>query len=267
MKPWEKALEIGTLILEQQELPEFDLEILRDALELALEVWYDRDAENYEVLAVEELIDSRPVTNSPLKGWYGTIDLALKDKYSNDVKIIDWKTTSGQLDKTWERRQRYSWQPQLYMYHFPVQLAEIRGVHLGYRRPETRTLEIKQKCLNQNEYIHQILNMISVLHPEKIWPRHMPKGCDAFGPLHTCEFFSDCEENKLVVFPSAFNPDNIDYTGAEEFLRCPERFRRLKIQEAEGKKKPQASETKMGTAFHAAMKEIYSQLQKEQENG
>src|SRR5579885_1103145 len=100
MKPREKALEIGTLILEQQELPEFDLEILRDALELALEVWYDRDAENYEILAVEELIDSRPVTNSPLKGWYGTIDLSLKDKYSNDVKIIDWKTTSGQLDKT-----------------------------------------------------------------------------------------------------------------------------------------------------------------------
>ena len=258
---WDRVFDV----LQAQQIPDFDKELVAIALEKAVKTWGPAD-KPMEIVSTETYTEDP----FPLK-----IDIHLFDPVQERRKIVDWKTKlGGELDDRWAMKQSRSWQFKLYaaaiasIYGpdvFPI-IAEIRGIVLA-EKPKVRTIPMIFTRTDAEAAIHQI-RMIeaerrSLIEYGKLpWIKD-PAGCRAFGDLYKCEFEQYCwpsEKDGLVQIPighmeRAERP--FSHSSSGEFLRCPERYRLLRVLDKEDE---DDAVTGKGNAFHACEEEIYSQM-------
>ena len=247
-------------------LDEYDL--LADMLLKSLDIWLLDDLDKYEITAIEE--KKEVYLPGGIDPVHFICDLEAKEKETGKKIIIDWKTTSSELDTRWEERKRNSWQGKTYIATLGYDEMHYRGVST---RLKTRTVEIKRYESLQTD-VEQIYSQVGTMRASLIgsfpWPRNMPQSCFAFG--RNCEYKTDCIKNtypKDILIPKSISPSALD-----NFLLCPERHRRdelIKLQERAAKEVGQVIVTEgesytssynrdIGAAFHRGAAEIYRQV-------
>lgn len=260
---WDRVFDVLTA----QPIPDWDKELVATAVEKAVEKWgpVDRHAE----IVSTEIYSDDPFPHK--------IDIHLNDPSIDRNKVVDWKTKkAGKLDDRWTLKQERSWQPRLYAAIiatkygadvFPI-LFEIRGIVLA-EKPETRTISMvftRADAVGAINYMRQMeAQRGALVTGGKIpWIRD-PQGCRMFGDMYKCEFEGICwpgadPMNPLVQVPTG-NMERAEkafsHSSASEYLRCPERYRLLRVLDKEDE---DDAITGAGSAFHACMEEIYTQL-------
>jgi hypothetical protein len=188
------------------------------------------------------------------------------------LTVVDWKTKqAGKLDDRWVFRETRSWQSKIYAAAlatargpeiFPLNY-EVRGVTLE-EEPKVKTIRMsisRAEAVAAVRYLQGTCAMKERLveRGRAPWPQHT-QGCQMFGPGYPCEFEAYCWHGEEL-------PDFVDverlkrplsHSSAGEFLRCPERYRLLRLM---GKSDDDESGN-AGTCFHAAMEEVYRQVQR-----
>lgn len=258
---WDRVFDV----LQAQSIPDWDKELVSFALEKAIKTWGPLD-KPMSIVSTETYTEDP----FPLK-----IDIHLFDPVQERNKIVDWKTKlGGELDERWVLKQSRSWQFKLYAAAiawkfgndvFPI-IAEVRGIVLA-EKPKVHTIpmiftrtdaEAAMSQIKQIEAERKALLGYGVLP----WIKD-PQGCRAFGDMYKCEFEPYCwpgEKDGLVQIPighmeRAERP--FSHSSASEYLRCPERYRLLRVLDKED---AEETVTGKGNAFHACMEEIYSQM-------
>jgi len=248
-------------IIAASTLPDWDKEAVASAVDAAIKTWWEKD-KDYEVIAVE-LYGERPFRYK--------IDLVLQDR--NGLVVVDWKTkTSGKLDERWVYREKHSYQPKLYVAAlsrilgrriFPVRY-EVRGVTIG-ERPQVAMIPM---LLTHEDALTAVRNLASINRQRKAlgkrypWTRN-PSGCECFGPMYACEFGAFCWERGAVVPEGTDGNAPLSHTSASEFLRCPERYRLLRVL---GKIEDEEGPHVAGIVFHRAMEVLYCQKLKQEDS-
>ena len=238
-------------------VPDWDKELLVGCVEKAVETWVHVDASK-KVLAVEEFGEE------PFR--YRS-DLILEN--SGQTTIVDWKLRRGKLDERWESRLRKSWQGKIYAAGvqsrygdiLPVNV-EIRGITLD-EKPHTKTLTWVVDLAGATDAVQYIrgidaMRQALVAREKTPWPRN-PSGCEAFGPMYPCEWMSTCWEGKAEV-GTGEPVKAFSHSSAEDFMRCPERYRLNQLTAREDKDDDVAA---TGRVFHELMAAIYTQIKEE----
>jgi hypothetical protein len=261
---WDRVFDV----IQAQNIADWDKELVAMAVEKAVAEWTTTVDKPMKIVSTETYGDDP----FPFK-----IDILQQDPATERMKIVDWKTKkAGVLDDRWTLKQQRSWQPRLYaaavatLYGsdniFPV-VSEIRGIVLA-EKPLVRTIQMvftradaiaAMQYLRMNE-AHRRADLDGGKIP---WVKD-PQGCRAFGDAYKCEFEPICwpgtSGEPLVQIPTG-NMERAErpfsHSSASEYLRCPERYRLLRVLE---KQDDDDAVTGAGNAFHAAMEEIYSQL-------
>lgn len=256
---WDRAFDV----LNSQKIPDWDKELVAIAVEKAVRTW-TATVDKGQVVRSTEILANDPFPHK--------IDIVLEGER---LKIVDWKTKkAGKLDESWTLKQARSWQPRLYaaaaVTHFgydvfPI-LAEIRGIVLA-EKPEVRTIPLiltrtdAERAYNYLRMVesHRAADLSGGVIP---WIQD-PQGCRPFGPAYKCEFEGYCwpdAEGNVIHIPvgdMTRADKTLSHSGAQEYLRCPERYRLLRVLDKED---DDDSITGSGNAFHAVMEQIYSQL-------
>jgi len=234
-------------------IPDWDKDRVATAVVKALETWWDEDL-NRRVVAVE-LYGEKP--------YRYKIDLVLDD--SHGLVVVDWKTkNAGKIDDKWELRETRSYQSKLYVAVLARELGhsiypvryEIRGVTLE-EKPQTRTLKL---FIDQTDAAEAVRNLHSVELQRRAlagkkrvpWTRD-PQGCQCFGPMYKCEFEPYCWERGGVI-PQGQPEKPLSHTAMQEYLRCPERYRLLRIL---GQLEDEEDRASVGIVFHEVMEALY----------
>ncbi len=250
-------------VLSAQKIPDWDREVVGGAVVAAIGRFVDEDWAKFDLLAVEEYGE---------EPFRYKIDLVLRDRLTGRITIADWKTRDGKLDEKWELRETRSYQPRLYALVLadrwgdeilPVNY-EVRGVTLE-SEPQIKVLrfsitheEVEDAIRYMKSVEVQRLALVNI--GDVPWTRN-PSGCRAFGPMYPCEFEPYCWERGGVV-PEGQPESPLSYSAAGEFLRCPERYRLLKVL---GKLEDEEEKAAKGTAFHRVLENVYGQLKAAQE--
>jgi hypothetical protein len=254
--------------IQAERIADWDKELVGLAVEKAAKEWTSTVDRSMTIVSTETYLE-HPF---PMK-----IDILQSDPATDRMKIVDWKTKkAGTLDERWTLKQKRSWQPKLYaaavatLYGpevFPV-VSEIRGIVLA-EKPTVKTLQMvftradAEAAIN---YLRQVEAERKALLANGTVPWIKdPQGCRAFGDMYKCEFEPVCwpgtSGEPLVQIPVG-NMDRAErpfsHSSASEYLRCPERYRLLRVLERSDDEEDTV--TGAGNAFHAAMEEIYSQL-------
>lgn len=244
-------------------LSSWDFDALGNALDRACSRWLPDDTEK-EILAVENEFTFHD-SNSAVDGLHGYIDLALRDRSSGEIILVDWKSTQRSLDSTWDKRHALSRQGPLYMIAWQQltnqtpKYFEYRGISENASR--VVVVDYDQHLIDITAYNYaltrkQILSLANL----PFWPQHMPQTCYAYG--RTCEFLDDCVKGSSP--PGTPELTTLSYSSVKSFQECPERLRRTKLISKEG---ISSYEAEWGKAFHRGAAEIYTQLQKLQQSG
>lgn len=251
-------------------LADWDKELVAAAVTKAVEEWTLRLDKDVRIVSTETYSDDP---------FPYLIDV-LQETAAGTFKIVDWKTKkTGKLDDRWVLKQSRSRQPRLYAAAvatkygpdvFPV-ISEIRGVTLE-EKPSTRTLQMEFGIEDARRAIYE-LRQIDAERRALLNMGHIPwirdsKGCRLFGDWYKCEFEPYCwgEKGQLIQLPvgditRAERP--FSHSSAEEYLRCPERYRLLRVLE---KQDDDEDVAQAGRVFHSAMEDIYRQIKAEQES-
>jgi hypothetical protein len=208
------------------------------------------------------------------------IDILLRDRETGRLKVVDWKTRlQGKLDENWERRETRSPQKKLYvaaladrfgMDIFPIEY-EVRGIVLSEDKPQVRTLGpfyiTPEEATAAVHYIRDIAAMRDTLRTRghERWPLNQ-QGCQIFGPAYKCEAEPFCWEGKRLFDVTEEMSERLEramsHSKAQEFLRCPERYRLIQIgaintNDIDEEENPSSGP---GIVFHVAMEMVSNQL-------
>ncbi len=246
---WDKVFQV----IADSPCADWDKEIVGGMVLEAHKHWTVKDEETALVRLVEVFVE---------QPFVGRMDLVLEGP---QVKLVEWKTTKGKLDERWEERVTRSWQMRLYASklkkHLPI-IGEVRGVR-NDEKPSCKTVSFlitRDDAYAALTQIRMCEAIQDALKGEKRWIRN-PIGCRAFGPMYPCEFEEICWGNTPA--PTEFIPEKplaLSHSSMCELLRCPERRRLMLCL----KRKDDDEKTAVGTAFHAAMAEIYKQIKEKQ---
>lgn len=237
-------------------LDNFDFEVVDDMLHSAINSWLIDDLEHYTLLATETK-KSFEHPASALEPTHLICDLELQDKFGKKV-IIDWKTTSRELDPKWEARYRDSWQWRIYLSYLNADKFVYRGVSTkkGTRDVTLNRYPGLDKEISQ--YINQFSNMRLSLVGQAPWPRSRPGSCNAFGRL--CHYYDDCRDNTYPL--DKLIPRSLSYSGMDTFFLCPERHRREELEKLRADAEPEREgnfAAELGNCFHRGAAEIWQQ--------
>lgn len=242
---------------------------LEDALRMAVHAvkcWGPSDVA-HGIEAIEEYLET-DISR-------GYVDLRLAMPPYGDfpqVRIVDWKTT-GRLDAAWKARNVDGWQAMIYgdlvtrTSPGPVLVTvEFRGI-----TRDLKTLAVtvpdagaKDKQLAVARYLRDTAETITAFEAahgrvNSPWPR-VRHSCEAFGRV--CPY-RDVAEFPCYTFPPDAAPvtlfdGKVSYSSAELFWLCPERWRRRKMDDADGKTNLDADENSaFGNLFHAIIADAY----------
>jgi len=239
-------------------IPEWDKERVALAVEKAVTTWVEPDLrEGWRVVAVERSGQDP----APHK-----IDLVLEK--AGRWKIVDWKTkNTGKLDDRWRMRELRSPQGRIYAASmasaygvdvFPVTI-EIRGLAPSDDSVQTASVSYRVEEHEAARVVSEFTQLNALknsLDSSKPWPRS-PLGCQVYGPMYACEFEGVCWRGEAPPRGQWTNRA-LSFSAAQEFLRCPERYRLLVL--SEGEDEDENDRTAVGTVFHQAMEAIYRQL-------
>lgn len=244
-------------LIEQAKLPDWDKETVGAAVVKAAEEWLREDGES-EVVGTE-LYGEDPC---PYK-----IDLLLRQT-TGRVKTVDWKgKKSGKLDDRWIVRETRSWQPKIYAAAivtlfpdvvFPI-VYQVRGVTFE-EKPHVKTVDLTLTREDAESAVHYLRGLDAerkalIGRGHTPWPLN-PSGCQMFGPQYPCEFEDVCWQGRKAPEMDAEKASRMfSHSSAQEFLRCPERYRLLRI--AGKPEEEDEGAAAAGRTFHAAMELIY----------
>jgi hypothetical protein len=251
-------------------LLESDAEDVVSMLGAACNTWFWQDVKQARVLQVEEKF------TLPLPGswWqvYGTPDLLLE--IDGRLVLRDWKTV-GKIDEEVKERYRRSWQKKIYCWatgaeqfiYCLIKKPEARDPTIGLEVAEVvYTVENRRKLEEEVErYLQRVTAMIEAQQPRNLlddgpWLTHSPHACNAYGRpcprQKTCPAFGN--------LPPAGNPRIVELnnSGAESFLLCPERYRQSLILKDDLES---SGATRLGSSFHLAMSRVYGALKIQQD--
>ncbi len=191
----------------------------------------------------------------PVKGF---IDLRGEYKHGENrgkVVVVDWKTSSGELDLTWQGRLVDSKQWKLYSLVPPgADFISYRGVNT---KGKTREVYLKVPSGVREDvenYFTSTGDMMKALSGRDIWTQNMPMACGQFG--QTCWAKNWCENGTAPRYLVPIEEITLSYSGAARFLSCPEKYRLTKRSEAGA---DSTDSTRIGNCFHLGIEEIYSQ--------
>jgi hypothetical protein len=254
--------------LEKRLLPQ-DLETVRRGVWSAMEKWLADDIYDFKIDRIEDEFEY-PVGDVKLKGFIDVSGVVCSrnnvlKKYNGRRFILDWKTKEKTLTQDWREKLIDSWQWPLYSAYADAGLAIYRGISWtgngnldsDYARevtievPSTNAFEVEEHYGAVSRMRSQLISSGAM-----VWPRNKPFACRAYG--EECPFYSDCYRYEM---PRAI-PDAkiLSYSAGSLFLLCPERSRRVSLQEEAGNFDDGSWSTEMGTAFHRGMAEVYRQV-------
>ncbi len=205
-------------------------------------------------LGLEEYFNI-PLGGYPVRGY-----LDIRGQYNSGanrgkVVVVDWKTTSGELDITWQNRLVDSKQWKLYSIVPPTaDFISYRGVSNKSKTREVYITVPQGMYQEVEEYFGGIGDMMKTLSTRDKWVQNMPSACGQYG--QTCSFLSDCQNGTMPRYLLPAESIALSYSGAGRFLSCPEKYRRIKLAEAgiDG-----TDATRLGTSFHSGVEEIWRQ--------
>jgi len=235
---------ISAMYPEGSTLPEWDREDAEKMVEEVVDSWLALDYKKYDFVAVE--------TDYSAYGMHGVIDLLLRDKESQALVVIDWKTSKNTLDATWRQRLVDSYQWRMYAHLVNAQKVIYRGIN---RKLEKKFIEIEVPKDNYIVVERQLLGINLMREGVKnlsVWPLNT-QSCYAFG--RQCPYYLDCQGDTMPRKVVELTP--LSYSQMQDFLLCPERCRRRRI-DPQGKGED-SEETSIGRAVHAGLAEIYQQ--------
>lgn len=253
-------------IISEAALPEWDKELVADAVAKAYEKWFKYDGDK----------NIAEVEHKHTWPFPGIVDLVLEDR-SGNIVIVDWKTKlAGAIDDRWMERKKTSAQFPLYAaiiasaraeagfrISWPIRV-EVRAVTIN-EKPETKTLKL-DIYESQAKIAVEELQQLTVARDALIqlgknnWPKHR-SGCLIYGPHYKCEYYDYCFGD-LSLPPGAITPDTFtpfSFSSSEDFLRCPERHRLSKVI---GRKESSEDSAALGRVFHSCMAAIYEERRK-----
>ncbi len=187
------------------------------------------------------------------------------------VILGDWKTTGDVKRPNYAEEIRESFQSSLYLEYGGAALAG-----LGIAQPDY----IEYRCLDDKGHVstvtklwvpqktqydaaaqvNHVNKMYEALADAAVWPRRRPKACFKGGQSGpTCAFYDDCCNMTMPLGTGgadlvALAPRS--KSSLNEFLECPERYRRTKILGAKGW---ESRESLAGTVFHAGAASLWKQ--------
>ena len=240
----------------------------------ASEYYLPLDLKYFKILEVEKpYLHTFPSATLPDKGIIDVVMEIREDagKPYNDRAgqkiLIDWKSTSSDLDTTWRNRYIPSWQWKRYAAQEDAALFEYRGV-------STKTYwngqEFKQTCgplilqIPADNYQNVVTDFLATeqmklsLAAFEIYPRNAPSACYKFGEY--CPHQEDCQNSTMP--PGVITAPHASYSSDETFKLCPEKYRRQKL--ANSKIDDFESPSFLGTMFHRGIAEVYTQMKEKQ---
>jgi len=242
-----------------------------DMVDRALKLWLPADIARLEVRGIE-----RTFLHSDEKG---VIDLLGYDREDEIACVIDWKSRRGGINDGWVWRNTHALEQRVNYarallsatpwFGLPIR-ATLRMV-FSEATPQANSIRVDEAMLESHrpssmwrEWERDLEKNLGYATP---WPRRMPEGCRPFGPRYECEFMPECSGRALMpeidVGTEALiaGSTHRSYSSTSEFKRCPERLRRLRIKRQVARVEDDIEiHRDIGSAFHLAMAEIYSQV-------
>jgi hypothetical protein len=168
--------------------------------------------------------------------------------------VYDWKT-AGSINEAHTDRLKLSWQGKLYGTTYGCQEIVFRSIQRDCRVSELRLPWPMPGYGDHDvvEHYRQALAMREMMKHEGRWLQHMPYACGAFGK--DCPHRVICAESNIApVKLLELRP--FSYSGAENFLLCPERYRLDTVLESDDSNE----KTLLGSAFHAGVATAWQQI-------
>lgn len=173
------------------------------------------------------------------------------------VCVVDWKTSGGDLDLTWQGRLVDSKQWRLYSIIPPTaEFISYRGINT---KGKTREVYLDLRgavgiAKDVENYFSGVGDMLRAVSHRELWPQNKPSACGMFNSV--CPFKTDCDNGTSPLYSLPFEDIALSYSGAQRFMQCPEKYRRIKKAEAgiDG-----SNETLLGGATHAGLESIWRQ--------
>jgi hypothetical protein len=190
---------------------------------------------------------------------HGYLDLKATYKIgalNGKTVVADWKTTSGALDKTWQDKLVDSWQFRTYAVAADADYISYRGIsNKGTTREVFIEVPKGPRLLHAvNSYYCSVGDMIRSISKNDVWPQHKPSACGMFGT--TCPFKSDCDLDIAPRYSIPIEEISLSYSGAERFLSCPEKYRRINKAD---KGVDGSDSTRLGSSVHRGLEEVWKQ--------
>ena len=234
-----------------------DYELIADMSLKAVEEWLFYDLQTLTITAIE---NKRSVQFENVSEPTSVICDIEAVNHKGLKLIIDWKSSSRDLDPLWEQRHRDSWQWRTYLRATNSDICEFRGINTKLK---TRTVPCNfVPGLNEKVDLQyrQVADMRTALIGTVPWPRHMPGSCFAFG--RPCPYVNDCRKDTYPITP--LFPKSISHSAMDTFLLCPERYRRDELIKIAGvsddtEDAPDNYSRELGSALHRSLAEIYRQ--------
>ena len=257
----------------------FDTDAARECVYYAAHRWLVRD---YETIILDAIEEKKTIHNfkyvMDIRGRFnGNGSVKLQEGRSVRVRpfgplkgkklIIDWKTSKNTLDQNWVQRYHDSWQWRTYLFAEQADVFIYRGIRR--RNYVNGDLETKEVIIHRSEdpRLDEIAaNQINLMKAQRDnliqlgatpWPMNRPNACYKYG--YQCKYIDDCWAGTFPVGDLDISHP-VSYSRMEEFLLCPERFRRNAIARVKVEAEEEESESAaFGNSVHRGLAEIYKQ--------
>jgi len=224
----------------------------------ASEKWLVSDLNEFDASSVgfEERFDI-VLGGYPTRGFLDFRGQYKRRENRGSVCIVDWKSTSGTLDLTWQTRLVDSKQWRLYSIIPPgADYISYRGINAEGKTREVYLNVSSMPPLQESmdNFFGGVGDMMAALSPRSLYPQNKPSACGMFNSV--CPFKQDCDNGTEPRYLLPVEEIALSYSGAQRFLQCPEKYRRIKTAEAgiDG-----SEATRTGTAVHAGLESIWRQ--------
>lgn len=219
----------------------------------AVGYWLPQDRAKYKHIEIEQFFSSPTEGGKPVIGY---LDLVF-----DDILIVDWKTFQSKEVEDWKRRVRYGVQAQIYHTFGPKTSdgIEFRGIHKKLFTPHSVNVP------HRGDNFSDVIEDMERADATRFW-RRRTQSCFAFGKR--CAYFDGCLGNIQDPHPAEKDPetivDHFSSNSIDEFLLCPQRYRRRRLREIQGV--PCGTEVDedddaaalIGTAFHSLIAIVYA---------
>ena len=246
---WQKVE--AAVLKAPEELLSYDYEDVKAMIFAAAEKWLPGDLKSLGKVQTEQPFNVTSLGRYPVRGFIDLLGVYTRGEYLNAGLVADWKTSDGELDVAWQNRLVNSFQWKLYSYITGAEYVSYRGIN---RRCKTREVFIKVPAFALEQAARHFSLVSAQIHTlantATVWPQKMPGSCGAFNS--TCQFLNECQTDTMPRFPLLDEEIGLSYSGADRFLLCPEKFRRVAKCADEGN-----DSTRLGNAFHRGIEAVY----------